>query len=71
MARMRAMHASNKPSPIRHLGREISLSKTITAARLWVRTPRRAPMNDDLTRDPGPLGGMLCVFLALVILLIV
>jgi len=28
-------------------------------------------MNDDLTREPGPLGGMLCVFLALVILLIV
>jgi len=27
-------------------------------------------MNDDLTRDPGPLGGMLCLFLALVILLI-
>jgi hypothetical protein len=28
-------------------------------------------MNDDSTRDPGPLGGMLCVLLALVILLIV
>jgi len=28
-------------------------------------------MNDDLSHDAGPLGGLLCVFLALVILLIV
>jgi len=28
-------------------------------------------MNDDQHRDAGPLGGILCVFLALVILLII
>jgi hypothetical protein len=28
-------------------------------------------MNDNLTRDEGPIGGMLCVFLALALLLII
>jgi hypothetical protein len=55
----------------RHPACEISPSKAVFAARLRVTTSRRAAMNDDFTREPGPLGGMLCVFLALVVLLIV
>jgi len=70
---MRETHrrASNGPGPFRHPRREISLSISVAAARLWVSTSRRAAMNDDLSHDAGPLGGLLCVFLALVILLIV
>jgi hypothetical protein len=50
---------------------KISLSKSAPPARLEGINLTESLMNDDLTYDSGPLGGMLCVFLALVILLII
>jgi len=47
------------------------LSKSAPLARLTGINPTDSHMNDNLARDSGPLGGMLCVFLALVILLII
>jgi hypothetical protein len=67
----RTSPVSNGGEPFRHRPEEISLSNSLAPARLWVTTPRRAAMNEDPTRDTGPIGGMLCVLLALVILLIV
>jgi hypothetical protein len=62
---------SNGRGAFRHRRQEISLSKSAPPGRLRVSTLTESLMNDDLTRDSGPLGGMLCVFLALVILLII
>jgi hypothetical protein len=45
------------------------MSKSSPAIRLG--ETEEISMNDNLTRDEGPIGGMLCVFLALTLLLII